>query len=104
MTCAPTRRRVEPEQLAAFGAAFAGALLPLALGVLFAKAMAADPMAPVNAFVTGGARTRLSPAHLRGCGPGRLRRHRTGAAARRPGRSATPAAERPVPESAASGT
>lgn len=103
MTCAPTRRRTGPKRIAVFGTAFAGALLPLALGVLFAKTMAADPMAPVNAFVTGGGRARLSPAHLRGCGRPGLRRHRRGAAARRPGRSATRAAAPPAPEAAASG-
>lgn len=104
MTRAPARRRVEPKRIAPLGTALAGALLPLALGVLFAKAMAADPMAPVNALVTGGVRARVSPAHLRACGRGGLRRYRRRAAARRPGRPATTAAESPAPEAAASGT
>jgi hypothetical protein len=107
MDRAPTRRRAErvgPRQIAVFGTALAGVLLPLALGVLFAKAAAADPIAPVNALVTGGGRARLSPAQLRGCGRGGLRRYRTRVAARRPGRPATTAAEHPAPEAAASGT
>ncbi|MER5731984.1 hypothetical protein ABT084_27250 [Streptomyces sp. NPDC002138] len=36
------------------GAALAVALLPLVVGVLVAKGMAADPHAPVNALITGG--------------------------------------------------
>ncbi|MET9324255.1 hypothetical protein ABZX75_29435 [Streptomyces sp. NPDC003038] len=36
------------------GSALAVALVPLVVGVLLAKAMAADPMAPVNALIAGG--------------------------------------------------
>ncbi|MFD7030313.1 hypothetical protein ACFWAR_19960 [Streptomyces sp. NPDC059917] len=36
------------------GSALAVALLPLVVGVLVAKGMAADPHAPVNALITGG--------------------------------------------------
>ncbi|WP_374984071.1 hypothetical protein [Streptomyces fradiae] len=104
MTSAPTRRRIEPRQLATLGAALAGTLLPLALGVLLAKAMAADPMTPVNALITNGGRARISPADLRGCGRGGLRRRRSRDAARRPGRRVTTAAGHPAPEGAAAGT
>ncbi|CAL9282295.1 hypothetical protein SUDANB25_00585 [Streptomyces sp. SudanB25_2051] len=106
MTSAPTRRRIETRQITTLGTALAGALLPLALGVLFAKAMAADPMTPVNALITNGGRARISPAGLRGCGRagrGGLRRCRTRVAARRPRRRATTAAEHPAPESSAAG-
>ncbi|CAL9353854.1 hypothetical protein SUDANB37_00544 [Streptomyces sp. enrichment culture] len=103
MTSAPTRRRVEPRQITTFGTAVAGVLLPLALGVLLAKAMAADPMTPVNALITNGGRARLPPAGLRGCGRGGLRRCRTRVAARRPRRRATKEAVPPAPEAAAAG-
>ncbi|MFH7595459.1 hypothetical protein WDV06_10205 [Streptomyces racemochromogenes] len=36
------------------GSALAVALVPLVVGVLVAKGMAADPHAPVNALITGG--------------------------------------------------
>ncbi|AOT57744.1 hypothetical protein A4G23_00534 [Streptomyces rubrolavendulae] len=102
MTSAPTRR-ITPRRLAPLGAALAGTLLPLALGVLLAKAMAADPMTPVNALVTNGGRARISPADLRGCGYGGLRR-RARDAVRRPGRRVRTAAKDPAPEGAAAGT
>ncbi|OKK17418.1 hypothetical protein AMK16_21505 [Streptomyces sp. CB00455] len=38
------------------GSALAVALVPLVVGVLLAKAMAADPMTPVNALIAGGGR------------------------------------------------
>ncbi|OEJ23644.1 hypothetical protein AR457_03175 [Streptomyces agglomeratus] len=51
------------------GTALAVALLPLAVGVLLAKTMAGDPLAPVNALITsGGQRARVSPSQWRGCG------------------------------------
>ncbi|WP_351225763.1 hypothetical protein [Streptomyces sp. NPDC002133] len=56
------------------GTALAAALLPLVVGVLLAKAMAADPLTPVNALITsGGRRARVSPSHWRGCGRNALR-------------------------------
>lgn len=42
------------QQVTTAGAALAVALLPLVVGVLVAKGMAADPHAPVNALITGG--------------------------------------------------
>ncbi|WP_455355106.1 hypothetical protein [Streptomyces sp. SYSU K217416] len=49
------------------GTALAAALLPLVVGVLLARAMAADPLTPVNALITsGGQRARLSPPAWRG--------------------------------------
>jgi hypothetical protein len=57
------------EQVTATGSALAGALLPLMAGVLLAKSLGADPMTPVNAFVTGGGqRVRVCRAYLRGSG------------------------------------
>lgn len=38
------------------GSALAVALVPLVVGVLLAKAMAADPYTPVNALIAGGGR------------------------------------------------
>ncbi|WP_206738588.1 hypothetical protein [Streptomyces sp. M3] len=58
---APTRPRIQ--SLTTAGTALAVTLLPLAAGVLLARAMALDPMAPVNALVTsGGQRARLAPS------------------------------------------
>ncbi|MEU0131079.1 MULTISPECIES: hypothetical protein [unclassified Streptomyces] len=58
---APTRPRIQ--HLTTAGTALAVALLPLAAGVLLARSMATDPMAPVNALVTnGGQRVRLAPS------------------------------------------
>lgn len=58
---APTRPRIQ--NLTSAGTALAVALLPLAVGVLMARTMALDPMAPVNALVTGGGqRVRLAPS------------------------------------------
>ncbi len=112
MTRAPSRHRLAPRRLAPLGTALAGALLPLALGVLFAKAMAVDPLTPVNALITNGGRPRVSPAQLRGGvrggvrvpGGGRLRRCRTRGAAPRPAHTATTEAEDPVPAASAAGT
>ncbi|MFJ8884790.1 hypothetical protein ACIRJR_15475 [Streptomyces sp. NPDC102402] len=60
-TAAPTRPRIQT--LASAGTALAVTLLPLAAGVLLARTMALDPMAPVNALVTGGGqRVRLAPS------------------------------------------
>ncbi|MFC8552161.1 hypothetical protein ACFUMI_31955 [Streptomyces sp. NPDC057273] len=54
------------------GVALAGALLPLAVGMLLARSVGADPMAPVNALITsGGQRARLDRCQLRGLRPTR---------------------------------
>ncbi|MFF5449422.1 hypothetical protein [Streptomyces sp. NPDC012888] len=54
------------QQVTVAGQALAVALVPLVLGVLLAKAMAGDPMTPVNALITsGGQRARVSPAEWR---------------------------------------
>ncbi|MDX3684667.1 MULTISPECIES: hypothetical protein [unclassified Streptomyces] len=58
---APTRPRIQ--SLTTAGTALAVTLLPLAAGVLLARTMALDPMAPLNALVTsGGQRARLAPS------------------------------------------
>ncbi|MFG2535825.1 hypothetical protein ACGFU4_11285 [Streptomyces sp. NPDC048511] len=58
---APTRPRIQ--SLTTAGTALAVTLLPLAAGVLLARTMALDPMAPVNALVaSGGQRARLAPS------------------------------------------
>ncbi|MFJ1594155.1 hypothetical protein ACIOD0_28495 [Kitasatospora albolonga] len=72
---APRRPRIQHVTTA--GTALAVTLLPLVVGVLLAKSMAADPMTSVNALVTnGGHRARVSPGQLRGCGGDALRRLR----------------------------
>lgn len=43
------------------GSALAVALVPLVVGVLLAKALAADPMTPVNALIAGGAQRASLP-------------------------------------------
>ncbi|MGX1884983.1 hypothetical protein [Streptomyces sp. NPDC055287] len=60
------------------GTALAVALLPLAVGVLLAKTMAGDPLAPVNALITsGGQRARISPSEWRRCGRTALSKWKT---------------------------
>ncbi|MER7111686.1 hypothetical protein [Streptomyces sp. NPDC000229] len=62
-------RRVNMRHVANTGAALAVTLLPLAAAVLLAKAMAGDPLAPVNTLITtGGQRARISPSVWRRCG------------------------------------
>jgi hypothetical protein len=62
-------RRASMQHVTTTGTALAVALLPLAVGVLLAKTMAGDPLAPVNALITsGGQRARVSPSQWRGCG------------------------------------
>ncbi|WP_434600666.1 hypothetical protein [Streptomyces sp. A5-4] len=57
------------QHLTSTGTALAVALLPLAFGVLLAKTMAGDPLAPVNALITsGGQRAPISPLQWRRCG------------------------------------
>ncbi|WP_329034738.1 hypothetical protein OHT61_02770 [Streptomyces sp. NBC_00178] len=58
---APTRPRIQT--LTTAGTALAVTLLPLAAGVLLARSMALDPLAPVNALVVnGGQRARIAPS------------------------------------------
>ncbi|MER7698101.1 hypothetical protein [Streptomyces sp. NPDC096095] len=60
------------------GSALAVTLLPLVVGVLLAKSVAADPMTSVNALLTnGGHRAGVSPKEWRRCGGHALRRLRT---------------------------
>ncbi|MGW6978945.1 hypothetical protein ACWGE1_05770 [Streptomyces sp. NPDC054932] len=56
---APARPRIQHVTTA--GSALAVALVPLVVGVLFAKAMAADPMTPVNALIAGGGQRAVLP-------------------------------------------
>uniref|UniRef100_A0AAU2JJX6 Uncharacterized protein n=1 Tax=Streptomyces sp. NBC_00049 TaxID=2903617 RepID=A0AAU2JJX6_9ACTN len=49
------------QQVTTAGSALAVALVPLVIGVLFAKAMAADPMTPVNALIAGGGQRAVLP-------------------------------------------
>ncbi|RPK68521.1 hypothetical protein EES43_01565 [Streptomyces sp. ADI96-02] len=58
--------------------ALAVTLLPLVVGVLLAKTLAADPMGPVNAMVTGGHRPRVPPRAWPSCGRHALRHWRGG--------------------------
>ncbi|MFD8147918.1 hypothetical protein [Streptomyces sp. NPDC059708] len=60
------------------GSALAVALVPLVVGVLVAKGMAADPHAPVNALITGGGqRAGLPRAEWSRRGHDAVRRLRT---------------------------
>ncbi|MET9881942.1 hypothetical protein ABZZ20_02070 [Streptomyces sp. NPDC006430] len=60
------------------GSALAVALVPLVVGVLVAKGMAADPHTPVNALITsGGQRAGLPRAEWRRRGHDTMRRLRT---------------------------
>ncbi|MEU9029729.1 hypothetical protein AB0D46_19840 [Streptomyces sp. NPDC048383] len=60
------------------GSALAVALVPLVVGVLVAKGVAADPHAPVNALISGGGqRAGLPVTEWRRRGHGALRRLRT---------------------------
>ncbi|MCX4680791.1 hypothetical protein OG413_36880 [Streptomyces sp. NBC_01433] len=72
---APRHPRIQHVTTA--GSALAVTLLPLVVGVLLARTMAADPMTSVNALVTnGGHRARVSPKEWRRCGRHALRRWR----------------------------
>ncbi|MEU6620563.1 hypothetical protein ABZ926_07225 [Streptomyces litmocidini] len=82
------RRSRRLQHVTATGTALAVALGPLVLGALFAKSVGGDPMASVNALITGGGqRARVSRAQLRSGARlrPRVRRSvpRSGAAARR---------------------
>ncbi|WP_234318237.1 hypothetical protein [Streptomyces sp. NRRL S-244] len=60
------------------GSALAVALVPLVVGVLVAKGIAADPHTPVNALITGGGqRAGLPRAEWRRRGHATMRRLRT---------------------------
>ncbi|MFI8434783.1 hypothetical protein ACIGJO_13705 [Streptomyces sp. NPDC079020] len=72
------RRHPRIQHVTTAGSALAVTLLPLVIGVLLARTMAADPMTSVNALVTnGGHRARVSPKEWRTCGRHALRRWRT---------------------------
>ncbi|WKD36342.1 hypothetical protein [Streptomyces xanthophaeus] len=60
---APSGRAARPrmQHVTTAGSALAVALVPLVVGVLFAKAMAADPMTPVNALIAGGGQRAALP-------------------------------------------
>ncbi|MET9603672.1 hypothetical protein ABZZ17_01255 [Streptomyces sp. NPDC006512] len=60
------------------GSALAVVLVPLVVGVLIAKGVAADPHAPVNALISGGGqRAGLPVSEWRRRGHGAMRRLRT---------------------------
>ncbi|WP_327167470.1 hypothetical protein [Streptomyces subrutilus] len=71
-----TRPRIQHVTTA--GSALAVALLPLVVGVLLAKGLAADPLTPVNALITGGGqRAGLPRAEWRRRGRATVRHLRT---------------------------
>lgn len=77
-TSAPETRRPRLGHVTAAGSALAVALVPLVVGVLIAKGVAADPHAPVNALITGGGqRAGLPRAEWSRRGHGAVRRLRT---------------------------
>lgn len=53
---APIANRPHLRHVTTAGSALAVALVPLVVGVLVAKGLAADPHAPVSALITGGGR------------------------------------------------
>lgn len=66
------RRNSRMQHVTTTGSALAGALLPLVVGMLLARSVGADPMAPVNALITsGGQRARLNRCQLRAVRPTR---------------------------------
>ncbi|MDD9376020.1 hypothetical protein M8Z33_04910 [Streptomyces sp. ZAF1911] len=76
---APAANRPRMQQhVTTAGSALAVALVPLVVGVLVAKGLAADPHAPVNALITGGGqRAGLPRAEWRRRGAATMRRLRT---------------------------
>ncbi|WP_223837979.1 hypothetical protein [Streptomyces venezuelae] len=83
------RRHPHVQHVTLAGQALATALVPLVVGVLLAKAVAGDPMTPVNALIAGGGqRARMVPAELRRRGRDTVRRVRPAVrpGRRRPGR------------------
>ncbi|MFK0234825.1 hypothetical protein [Streptomyces vinaceus] len=78
MTSEATARPRRMQHVTIAGSALAVALVPLVVGVLVAKGIAADPHAPVNALITGGGqRAGLPRAEWRRRGHATLRRLRT---------------------------
>ncbi|MEU8842461.1 hypothetical protein AB0D97_25555 [Streptomyces roseus] len=78
MTFDATARPRRMQHVTTAGSALAVALVPLVVGVLVAKGIAADPHAPVNALITGGGqRAGLPRAEWRRRGHATLRRLRT---------------------------
>ncbi|WEH43274.1 hypothetical protein [Streptomyces sp. AM 2-1-1] len=79
----PTDASPRMRHVTVAGGALAGVLLPLVAGVLLAKAVAGDPMTPVNALVTrGGHGAFVPPSQWTGCGRAVLRRGREHGAGR----------------------
>ncbi|MEU3725488.1 hypothetical protein [Streptomyces sp. NPDC031705] len=77
-TAPPAPARPRLGHVTAAGSALAVALVPLVVGVLIAKGVAADPHAPVNALITGGGqRAGLPRAEWSRRGHGAVRRLRT---------------------------
>ncbi|MFF5703038.1 hypothetical protein ACFY7H_11105 [Streptomyces sp. NPDC012794] len=77
-TSAPGPARPRLGHVTAAGSALAVALVPLVVGVLIAKGVAADPHAPVNALITGGGqRAGLPHAEWSRRGHSAVRRLRT---------------------------
>ncbi|MFE5534886.1 hypothetical protein [Streptomyces sp. NPDC056492] len=78
MTSDATARPRRMQHVTTAGSALAVALVPLVVGVLVAKGIAADPHTPVNALITGGGqRAGLPRAEWRRRGHATLRRLRT---------------------------
>ncbi|MBT2480589.1 hypothetical protein [Streptomyces sp. ISL-94] len=78
MTSATETPRFRMQHVTTAGSALAVALVPLVVGVLLAKALAADPMTPVNALIAGGGqRASLPRGEWRRRGHSTLRRLRT---------------------------
>ncbi|MFB7373572.1 hypothetical protein ACFC0D_27405 [Streptomyces sp. NPDC056222] len=64
------RRNRRMQHVTTTGSALAVALLPLAVGMLLARSVGADPMTSVNALIaSGGQRARLSRCQLRAVRP-----------------------------------
>ncbi|MFF4849389.1 hypothetical protein [Streptomyces sp. NPDC001194] len=77
-TTAAAARPRRMQHVTTAGSALAVALVPLVVGVLVAKGIAADPHAPVNALITGGGqRAGLPRAEWRRRGHATLHRLRT---------------------------
>ncbi|MBT2407134.1 MULTISPECIES: hypothetical protein [unclassified Streptomyces] len=75
---ARTAPRPRMQHVTTAGSALAVALVPLVVGVLLAKGLAADPHTPVNALITGGGqRAGLPRAEWRRRGHNTVRRLRT---------------------------
>ncbi|MFB7978698.1 hypothetical protein [Streptomyces vinaceus] len=99
MTSDATARPRRMRHVTTAGSALAVALVPLVVGVLVAKGIAADPHAPVNALITGGGqRAGLPRAEWRRRGHATMRRLRTArrlTARRRPASAGTCTCRRP---------